>query len=243
MTPTRGIAAPGSAAAVDGRRGPARRRLLADRLPGVERPRQRRRGHPRPGARGHADPRLPARTAAARALQQRPLPHHRRDHVHAADLRQHAHAGRDRDRGGARRLLGHADAGRRPDPARRVRRLPAAERAGRRRRRDHRLEAHLLDQAEFALPPGIPVVVIDSERRARLHRRRHRPGAAAPARPPSTCSASATARSGTSPARETSFSAARRGRVLAAHAARGRASRRRRCCAATGRPNPATDTA
>jgi DNA-binding LacI/PurR family transcriptional regulator len=58
------------------------------------------------------------------------------------------------------------------------------------------LEARLLDQAEFALPPGIPVVLIDS-------------GAGpdytvvdtdqAPGRRPSTCSSSVTARSGTSP--------------------------------------------
>ena len=103
------------------------------------------------------------------------------------------------------------------------------------------LEARLLDQAEFALPPGIPVVLIDSgpapTTRWSTPTRRSAPG-----RPPSTCCSSATARSGTSPARR------RRSRPPAgpspgrARCAR-RASRPRRCCAATGHRSPATGTA
>ena len=62
------------------------------------------------------------------------------------------------------------------------------------------LEARFLDRAEFALPPGIPVVVIDSARApATPWSTPTRPSA--PARPPSTSWASGTARSGTSPAR------------------------------------------
>ena len=61
-----------------------------------------------------------------------------------------------------RRLLGHAAADLRPDPAAGVsgayQRLSAQAVDG----AVIILEARLLDQAEFALPPGIPVVVIDS---------------------------------------------------------------------------------
>ena len=104
------------------------------------------------------------------------------------------------------------------------------------------LEARLLDQAEFALPPGIPVVLIDSgagpdytvvdtdqalgARQATEHLLQlgHRqvwhiagPGDGVLGRPP--------------------------GRILGSHAARGGHHARRRCCAATGRRSRATGTA
>ena len=94
--------------------------------------------------------------SAARALQERPLPHHRRDHVHAVDLRQHAHPGRDRDRGGARRLLGHAGA---RSPTRPSATCPVAYQRLSAQAVDGVviiLEAHILDRAESRCRPACP---------------------------------------------------------------------------------------
>ena len=103
-------------------------------------------------------------------------------------------------------------------------------------------EAHLLDNAEFTLPPGLPVVVIDSnagdeytvvdtdQAQGARQATEHLLGA----RPPAgvACRRARTLVLGRAPRR-----------VVAAHAARTPASSRRRCCTATGPPNPGTGTA
>ena len=118
---------------------------------------------------------------AARALQERPLPHHRRDHDDAADLRQHPHPRRDRDRGGRDAdysvlLLPISD----PTLRRRVRRLPAAVRAGRRRRGDHPRGA-LARPGRVRAAAGNPGRRDRLGRGPRLHGGRHRPGTRRPA--------------------------------------------------------------
>ena len=111
---------------------------------------------------------------------QRAVPQHRRDHVHPVQLRQHAHARRDRGRGHGCRVLDHAHPRAAPDPGRGLGRVRPARRAGRRRRHHHRRGAPARRERRRAArgPAG---------RRRRLHRRRplpdgrHRPGARRPA--------------------------------------------------------------
>ena len=202
---------------------------------------ERRRGHPASGswprcgssATGRTAP--PARCAAA-------VPHHRRDHLHALDLRQHAHPRRDRHRGGATPAT--------RSPCSRCRTRPRARSRAPSAGSSEQavdgviiiIEAHLLDDADVALPPGLPVVVVDSNAGDRY--------------PVVDTDQAQGARLATEhlldlghrtvwhlAGPERSFAATRRARVLAADAARAGRDRAAGCSTATGRPSPATGPA
>ena len=105
------------------------------------------------------------------------------------------------------------------------------------------IEAHLLDEAgRRCCPTGCRSSSSTPARttttRSSTPTRRTAPGSR-----PSTCSTSATRPSGTSPARRASFSADASPRVVGADPRATTAPTCRPCCAATGRPSPATKPA
>ena len=195
---------------LDGRRGRARRRVLADRLPG--RPTATPASSRRPASRSSPRCRSSATgpTAPPARCKLRAVPHHRRHPVRARP--RPATAARSRRSPRTPRAEGYAitlipvDV---PDPGQRARRVHPAGRARRRRRHRHHggPPARRRDRGAAARTctssssTPTPATVPASSTPTRP---------TAPGRPSGTCSTSATARSGTSPARAESFASERR---------------------------------